>query len=156
MTRSPSITIRQAQPADRDQWEPLFLAYGVFYKTDFTKEILDGVWAWIMDEDHPVSAFVADSGGILVGFAHLREQADTFVAGPSWFLDDLFTHPDVRGQGIGRALIDAVTAHAAHHGGGDLRWITAADNNPAQHLYDTLATKTSWVMYEKSTSETTS
>jgi ribosomal protein S18 acetylase RimI-like enzyme len=155
MTELASVTIRLAQPADRKQWEPLFLAYGVFYKTDFTPEILDGVWAWIMDDNHPLSAFVADSGGTLVGFAHVREQPDTFVAGPSWFLDDLFTNPDVRGQGIGRALIDAVSAHAAHHGGGDLRWITAADNDQAQHLYDTLATKTSWVMYEKSISEET-
>jgi len=153
MTEQPPLTIRLAVAKDRDQWGPLFLAYGVFYETEFTPDILDGVWAWIQDRDHSVSAFVAERDGNLVGFAHLREQADTFVAGPSWFLDDLFTHPDARGQGVGRALIEAVSAHAAANGGGDLRWITAADNNPAQHLYDTLATRTTWVMYEKKTAE---
>jgi len=153
MAKSQNFVVRPAQATDRDLWEPLFLAYGVFYETAFSPDVINGVWDWICDEHHPVSAFVADREGALLGFAHLREQADTFVAGPSWFLDDLFTAPEARGQGVGRALIEAVTAHAADHGGGDLRWITAADNTPAQILYDTLATKTSWVMYEKNTSE---
>lgn len=151
MTKGGNVVVRPAQQTDRAQWAPLFLAYGVFYETAFSPEVVDGVWKWILDENHPLSAFVADRDGALLGFAHLREQADTFVAGPSWFLDDLFTAPEARGEGIGRALIGAVTAHASAHGGGDLRWITAADNNPAQFLYNTLATKTTWVLYEKNT-----
>lgn len=154
MSKAENVTIRLAEAKDRAQWEPLFLAYGVFYETAFSPVVLDGVWQWILDDTHPLSAFVAVRDNTLLGFAHLREQADTFVAGPSWFLDDLFTTPETRGQGVGRALIDAVTSHAAHHGGGDLRWITAADNNPAHYLYDSLATKTSWVLYEKKTQET--
>jgi hypothetical protein len=30
-----------------------------------------------------------------------------------------------------------------------LRWITAADNVTAQKLYDRIATRTSWVTYER-------
>lgn len=151
MTDPRPFQIRKIQPADRDQWEALFLAYGVFYETAFTQQIVEGVWEWLMDPSHSVSGFVAESEGTLLGFAHLREQADTFRAGPSWFLDDLFTLPTARGRGVGRALIDALKEHGAAHGGGDLRWITAADNTQAQHLYDTLASRTSWVMYELDT-----
>jgi len=153
MAPDQAFTVRLAKASDKEQWEAMFLAYGVFYETDFTPDILEGVWGWILDSSHPVSAFVADQAGELLGFAHLREQADTFVAGPSWFLDDLFTHPHARGQGVASALIEALRAYAESHGGGELRWITAQDNLTAQRLYDAIATKTSWVMYEKPTTK---
>jgi GNAT superfamily N-acetyltransferase len=148
MTQPSDIEIRPIGAGDRAQWEELFLAYGVFYETAFTPEIIKGVWEWLMNPQHSVHGFVAEEQGTLLGFAHLREQADTFRAGPSWFLDDLFTGPEARGRGVGRQLIAALRSHGASHGGGDLRWITAADNNQAQHLYDSVATRTSWVMYE--------
>lgn len=144
-------TLREALPRDKAQWRELFLAYGVFYETEFTPDILEGVWEWILDSSHPLTCWVADDDGVLLGFAHVREQPDTFVAGPSWFLDDLFTIPAARGRGIGRALISHAREFAAAHGGGDLRWITAEDNVVARGLYDTLATQTSWVMYELAT-----
>ena len=147
-----SITIRQASPGDAERWRELFTAYGVFYETDFDDGVLDGVWAWILDPEHPVTAFVAEADGAVVGFAHVRMQPDTFLAGPGWFLDDLFADPAHRGSGVGTALLEAVAEHAAANGGGTLRWITAADNERAQRVYDRLATRTTWVTYERETS----
>ena len=147
------ITTRLARPSDHDAWRELFTAYGVFYETHFEASVLDGVWAWILDPGHPLSAFVAEAQGALVGFAHVRMQPDTFTAGPGWFLDDLYTDPEYRGAGVGTALLDAVAAHARQHGGGTLRWITAADNERAQRVYDRIATRTTWVTYEQETSE---
>ncbi|MER3388940.1 MAG: GNAT family N-acetyltransferase [Microcella sp.] len=146
------ITIRPASPSDAQRWRELFTAYGVFYETAFDERVLDGVWAWILDPEHPVTAFLAETDGAVVGFAHMRSHPDTFVAGPGWFLDDLFADPSHRGSGVGTALLEAVAAHAAENGGGTLRWITAADNERAQHVYDRLATRTTWVTYEKETS----
>jgi ribosomal protein S18 acetylase RimI-like enzyme len=141
--------VRPMSAGDRAQWEELFLAYGVFYETSFGPEVLEGVWGWLMDPAHPVSGFVASHEDTLLGFAHLREHPDTFEAGPSWFLDDLFTRPEARGKGVARSLINALSDHVASHGGGTIRWITASDNTTAQGLYDQIATRTSWVMYEK-------
>ncbi len=147
--------IRPVGPDDRSAWQSLFTAYGVFYGTAFPPAVLDGVWTWLMDAAHEVSALVAEldapEGPRLVGFAHLRRLQDTFTAGPAWSLDDLYVAPEHRGTGIARALIAACdsTAHAA--GGGTLRWITASDNSTAQRLYDTVATRTTWVTYEKET-----
>ena len=146
-----SVAVRPVAQGDEASWRKLFLAYGEFYLTKFSPEILDGVWAWLMDSDHPERCFVAEWDGRVVGFAHLQQQVDTFRAGPGWFLDDLYVEPDHRGKGVARALITALSDYALAHGGGDLRWITAADNTPAQRLYDTIATKTSWVMYELDT-----
>ena len=147
--------IRPIGPGDRDAWQSLFTAYGVFYETDFSPAVLDGVWAWLMDAAHEVSALVAEidnpDGPGLVGFAHLRRLSDTFTAGPAWSLDDLYVAPEHRGAGIARALIAACEAAAHAAGGGTLRWITASDNSRAQSLYDTVATRTTWVTYEKET-----
>lgn len=154
MTDTPA-TIRAIERRDHDDWARLFTAYGVFYETSFPHHVLEGVWDWLMDADHEVSALVAEhvapGGQRLVGFAHLRRLHDTFTAGPSWFLDDLFVLPEHRGAGVARALIEAcdATAHAA--GGGTLRWITASDNSTAQRLYDKVATRTTWVTYERET-----
>lgn len=143
------LTIRRIEAADHEAWQRLFRDYGAFYETDFPADVIDGVWAWLMDARHPLTAFVAEHEGAVRGFAHVREQPDTFTAGPGWFLDDLYVDPDLRGTGAGTALLDAVAAHATAHGGGTLRWITAHDNDRAQRVYDRLATRTSWVTYEK-------
>ncbi len=145
------MIVRDLSPADYDQWRELFLAYGVFYKTDFTDDVIDGVWRDLLDPDHPETCFVANERGDLVGFAHIQRQYDTFRAGVSWFLDDLFVHPDFRGQSIARQLIDHAKNHAFHLGGGDLRWITADSNTQAMALYDKIATKANWVWYETPT-----
>ena len=97
---SPDFQIRPIAQGDREQWAILFLAYGVFYETDFSPEVLDGVWKWLMNPSHPIKAWVASGDHGLLGFAHLRFHDDTFTAGPAWFLDDLFTSPQARGKGV--------------------------------------------------------
>lgn len=143
--------VRGIRPADEARWRELFLAYGVFYETAFDERVLAGVWAWLAADDGPVRAFVAEHDGAVIGFAHLRRLVDTFTAGPAWHLDDLYVDTAHRGTGAATALIDAVAEHAAAHGGGTLRWITADDNLTAQRVYDRVATRTRWVTYEKET-----
>jgi ribosomal protein S18 acetylase RimI-like enzyme len=145
-----TVSVRPAEPRDRDAWGRLFVDYGVFYRTGFDERVVEGVWQWISDAAHEVKALVAvEGGGRLVGFAHYRRQADTFTSGTGWTLDDLYVSPDARGEGAATALIAAVTEAATTGGGGTLRWITAADNTTAQRLYDRLATRAGWVTYEK-------
>jgi len=143
--------IRSIGPGDREQWEALFLAYGVFYKTDFSREVLDGVWGWLMDDAAPVTAIVSASGDTVLGFAMYRSLPDTFTAKPAWFLDDLYVAPEYRGSGAASALILEVSKRARAQGGGALRWITADDNLTAQKVYNKLAKKTNYVTYELET-----
>ena len=143
--------VRDILEGDRDSWHRLFTEYGVFYKTEFSDSVRDGVWAWLMDAEADVCAVVAVDAGEVVGFAHYRQLPDTFTAGPEWYLDDLYVRPESRGSGAATALIDAVSERAASDGGGTLRWITAADNSVAQGVYDKIATRTTWVTYEKQT-----
>jgi ribosomal protein S18 acetylase RimI-like enzyme len=143
--------VRDIHEGDREAWRRLFTDYGVFYETEFSDTVLDGVWAWLMDAEADVCAVVAVSDDEVVGFAHYRSLPDTFTAANEWYLDDLYVQPESRGAGAATALIDAVAERAASDGGGKLRWITAADNTTAQRVYDKVATRTSWVTYEKQT-----
>lgn len=140
--------IRGIRPTDKAQWARLFVAYGVFYETAFTQEIVDAVFEKLTDASTDVQAIVAERGGALIGFAHFRRQYDTFTAGPGWYLDDLFVSPEARGSGAATALIDALRELAAGNGGGTVRWITAEDNTTAQRVYDRVAKRTTWVTYE--------
>jgi GNAT superfamily N-acetyltransferase len=139
--------IRPAEATDRERWGELFRAYGVFYESDFSDAVLDGVWAWLMDTEHVLNALVAEHDGTVVGIAHYRPVPDTFSAGTEWYLDDLFVAPQARGSGAATALIERLKEIAATTNG-TLRWITAADNATAQRVYDKVATKATWVTYE--------
>ena len=85
----------------------------------------------------------------MVGFAHHRVFSRPSAGGRGLYLDDLFARADVRGQGVGRALIERLSRLAREQDCAKVRWITAADNHVAQRLYDDLAERTGWVTYDK-------
>lgn len=140
--------VRPIEARDADAWRRLFRDYGVFYETSFDDAQLDHVWHLLTTADSGVDALVAEVGGVVVGFAHYRSHPDTFSAGRDWYLDDLFTDPSARGAGVATALIERLKEWARGTGPGTLRWITAADNETAQRVYDKLAKRTTWVTYE--------
>ncbi len=146
MTTSP--TVRFIESADEQQWRELFRAYREFYKLEASEEIVSRAWGWFMDPQHECKALVAEHNGTVLGFAHHRRFSSPYTGTSNIFLDDLFTHPESRGQGIGRALINELTDMAAAEGRACVQWMTAADNHQAQALYNTLATKTEWFTYE--------
>lgn len=143
-----SVTVRAIADGDADAWRRLFREYGVFYESDFDDAHLDHVWGLLRDPAAGVDALVAEVDSAVVGFAHYRRHPDTFSRGDDWFLDDLYTDASSRGRGVATALLAELTALAAATGPGTLRWITAADNARAQSVYDRVATRTTWVMYE--------
>lgn len=144
-----ALTVRPIDEPDAARWRELFTAYGVFYETAFTEEVLDRVWALVSTPGSGVEALVAESDGRVVGFAHHRSHPDTFTGGRDRFLDDLYVDPDARGLGAATMLIETIVGIAKAAGeSGVLRWITAADNERAQRVYDRIAARTTWLTYE--------
>ena len=142
------VVVRPVEPADREAWQQLFHAYRTFYEYDEGQDVVDRVWGWIHDDAHETNALVAELDGEVVGFAHLREFARPSSGKRGLYLDDLFARPDVRGQGVGRALIAHLGELAKARGFNKVRWITAEDNHTAQRLYDAMAERTTWVTYD--------
>jgi len=143
-----SVTVRQVAASDEAAWRPLFAAYGRFYRTEFSDAVLASTWSRLMTPGSGVDAIVAELDGEVIGFAHYRSHPDTFSTGTDWHLDDLYVDENARGHGVATQLIEHLAALARSTGPGTLRWITAADNERAQRVYDRIATRTTWVTYE--------
>lgn len=106
------------------------------------------VWNWFFHEERKIYCFLAVSGEKIIGFVHFREFLRPIKASVGIFVDDLFVDPEQRGQGIGPQLIKSVEKFASQRNISVIRWITGADNGNAMKVYDKLANKTSWVMYD--------
>lgn len=140
------ITIDNLAPSDRDVWEALFRAYIDFYQRAEPPEMYDRAWREFQ-MDTRLHAFGARLDGRLVGITHFLVHPST--SGPDvCYLQDLFTAPDARGQGVARALITAVTDWARAHGCSRVYWQTQASNSTARHLYDKVAENHGFIRYQ--------
>jgi len=149
MSIADAITIRPLCPDDREAWQPLWEAYLAFYEAPDVGAGSQRTFTRLVERCDGVAGFVAERGGTIVGFAHGVLHASTWHAGPACYLEDLFADPAVRGGGVGRALIDAVTAWGVDAGAERVYWITQTDNDAARRLYDTLAHVEPFVIYER-------
>jgi GNAT superfamily N-acetyltransferase len=146
------ITIGKLAPADRAVWEGLFHGYNTFYQSDYPQSMYDRAWAEFQ-ADERMHAFGAWLDGELVGITHFLIHVQT-TAPDACYLEDLFTAPAARGQGIGRALINAVAEWAAERDCGRVYWHTAESNATARLLYDKVATLPGFIMYTMDLSQT--
>ena len=65
------------------------------------------------------------------------------------YLQDLYVSDTLRGQGIGRLLIEAVYDEADKRGVPTVYWLTQDFNKPARLLYDKIATLTPFIKYNR-------
>jgi GNAT superfamily N-acetyltransferase len=88
-------------------------------------------------------------GGRLVGYACLYWHFSSLEAVESVLMNDLYVSEEARGEGVGRALIEASAEVARERGVPIVEWSTAPDNRTAQRLYDSTGAKRSeWFSYE--------
>lgn len=73
--------------------------------------------------------------GESVGFALFFHNFSTFLCRPGLYLEDLFVKPEMRGKGIGRALISAVGKVAEERGCGRVEWSVLDWNDSAIEFY---------------------
>jgi GNAT superfamily N-acetyltransferase len=144
-----NVIIRPIRPADHDRWLPLWRGYLAFYKAEVADEVTRTTFARFFDEAEPVHAFVAERGDDLVGVTHYLFHRNTWMVAPVCYLQDLFTAPEARGRGVGRALIEAVYAAARAEGSPRVYWMTQEGNATARGLYDTLAENSGFIQYRK-------
>ena len=142
-----AVTCRPPVAADKARWADLFRGYMAFYKVPPDEAVVEQVWAWLFDPAHEVKGLVAVLDGQVVGLAHYQPMARTLGANEVGYLSDLFTDPAVRGQGIGRALIDASLEVCRARGWPLLRWLTQEHNYAGRRLYDTYAPKSDFIVY---------
>lgn len=148
-----SLIVRRATRADYVRWIPLWDGYNAFYgrsgDTALAPEITTATWDRFFDPYEPMFALVAEQDGALLGLTHYLLHRSTTSLLPSLYLQDLFTSAEARGQGVGRALIEAVYRAAQDLGLPRVYWLTHETNETAMALYDRIAEKSGFVVYRK-------
>lgn len=149
-----SICIAALTEQDFDAWLDLWQGYLTFYKTSLPPQITNATWQKLMNNNTPVFGFGAfQSDGLgnnnLVGIVHAVIHPNTWNATDCCYLEDLFVSELVRGQGVGRTLIEHIYHFATEQNCNRVYWVTQDSNKKAQKLYDTLATQTDMIQYRK-------
>jgi GNAT superfamily N-acetyltransferase len=143
------VTVRALEDDDYPQWLGLWAGYLRFYRERLPEEITQTTFDRLVDPNNELKALVAESEGRPIGFAHYLFHPSTWSLSGYCYLEDLFVDPTVRGQGAGRALIQAVYAAADAGGASKVYWLTQEFNADARALYDTLGHRTSSIKYER-------
>ena len=141
-------SIREIQLKDKKQWKELYKGYANFYKVEMNIQILEKVWSWLHDKNHELNGIVYEIDGNIVALAHYRRMPRPLKGQDIGFLDDLFVEPIHRGKKIGEKLLNELKNILKSKGWGLIRWLTHDDNLRAKALYDRVAEKTSWDLYE--------
>ena len=140
--------VRDIEIKDKVEWEKLYYGYADFYKVEITEETLNTVWNWLHDLKHELNGLVYEIDNRIVAIAHYRQMPSPLRGKNIGFLDDLFVHPDFRGRKIAEDIINKLNDISKEQGWGLIRWITRNDNHSAKSLYDRVAKKSTWDVYE--------
>ena len=143
-----SLLVRQITPADRADWQRLYLAYLEFYETEPIESSTELVWSRLVNSEPEIQGLVVEDDGRIIGITHFHYQLSTWTHTWHCYLEDLYVDKESRGKGVARALINEVKTLATDKGCSELFWITRSTNETARKLYDKVATPTDFVRYE--------
>lgn len=145
-----TLLVRPLTAADESQWRVLWKGYLDYYETSLGPEIYDAAIKRLLSDEHAdYNGLVAELDGKLVGLTHYIYHTHGWQLEDICYLQDLYADPTVRGQGIGRALIEGVYAAADAAGKPKVYWLTQDFNTAGRRLYDRIATLTPFIKYNR-------
>lgn len=147
--RDDELVIRAPRPEERGRWDPLWQGYLRFYRQQLDPAVTETSWLRFLDPGEQPHALVAADGRELLGFATYLFHRSSWSVQPYCYLEDLFVAPEARGRGVARRLIKAVYAAADAAEAATVYWQTQEFNADARALYDTLARRTSHIVYQR-------
>lgn len=144
-----SVVVRPAQAGDREAWEVLWKGYQDFYEVNLDK-VTERLWQRLMAQnaDGPL-CLIAEVDGKIVGFTHYLFHGSCWSEKQRIYLNDLFTSPEARGRGVGKALIEAVYKAADDADAETVYWLTQDFNTAGRALYDKVARVTPFIKYQR-------
>lgn len=144
------LRIRPVRAEDEPEWRRLWTGYLAFYETSLPEEIFASTFRRLLTEDlREPRGLVAVLGPRTVGLVHYIFHRHCWRIEDACYLQDLYADPDVRGQGIGRALIEAVYRAADAAGCPSVYWLTQEFNYAGRMLYDRVGRRTPFIRYDR-------
>ncbi|SPH18342.1 hypothetical protein DEA8626_01879 [Defluviimonas aquaemixtae] len=150
MAQSEELTIRALRPGDEADWRRMWRAYLEFYKTTRPEEVYATAFERMLSgRPGEFRGLVAEVDGRPVGLAHYLFHRTGWEIAETCYLQDLYAEPEMRGRGVGRALIEAVYEAADAHGAVTVYWLTQDFNAAARRLYDRIGALTPFIKYAR-------
>lgn len=132
-----TATIRLARPTDLDAVTALASAFRDFLgDTEPSDEAFRAGFARLLAEPLAEYLLAELPDGRPGGYLALRYRDSAWHQGEEAELEDVFVHPDARGQGLGRALVAAAIARAEARGCRAVGLTTNERNEAAVALYE--------------------
>jgi GNAT superfamily N-acetyltransferase len=102
----------------------------------------------LLAEPPAVFAHVAEHDGEVGGFALWYLSFSTWQAGHGIYLEDLYVRPELRGLGLGRALLAELARICVERGYPRLEWAVLDWNTPSRGFYASLgaAEMSEWIV----------
>ena len=142
-----TLTIRAIEEKDKDQWLKLWAGYLEFYKSTISPEQTELTWKRLINNELKMFGFVAESEEGVIGFTHCLFRPSTWTETDYCYLEDLFVDPNIRGKGVGRALMNKVFELANEKNSKRVYWTTQEFNKTARVLYDSITLVSEFVQY---------
>jgi GNAT superfamily N-acetyltransferase len=148
-----AVEITPLVAADHDDWRRLWGLYQRFYEVALSEAVHVSTWQRLLDPTEPIKGAIArNAAGHAIGLVHHIRHRTGWDTADSCYLQDLYVDEQLRGGGVGRALINHVVQAAAAYGAAHVHWLTHETNTRAMRLYDDVAVRSGFVQYRKSTS----
>lgn len=145
-----TLTIRPIERSDEADWRRLWTSYLEFYESSVSEEVYKTTFERLVDPAKTDQcAALALKDGKPVGLVHWILHPHNWKLEDVVYLQDLYADPEVRGSGIGRALIEHVYDVADQNGTPGVYWLTQSFNAEARLLYDRIATVTPFIKYAR-------
>jgi ribosomal protein S18 acetylase RimI-like enzyme len=126
--------VRRATPGDAPQVARLLDDFQAEYDEPSPGvESLEERYAELIRNKEMIVLLVGDRPD---GFAQLRFRPWVYSAGLHSYLEELYVAPDLRGNGLGRALLEAAVETARGEGAEQMELGTSEDDEAARGLYE--------------------
>ena len=99
---------------------------------------IDQLRAWLFSGSPVAGCFVAETAVTIVGYAIFYRTFSTFLGRPGLWLEDLYVTPEMRGRGLGKALLRRLAEETVNNKHGRLEWAVLDWNQPAIDFYQAI------------------
>ncbi len=145
-----AIKIRPVEARDRAEWDRLWTAYLEFYETSVPAKVYESSFTRLLGNDaQDFHGMIAEVNGKPCGLVHYLFHRHMWKIENVCYLQDLYADPEVRGQGVGRRLIEAVYDAADRAGCPAVYWLTQDFNTQARQLYDRIGKLSPFIRYNR-------
>ncbi len=144
------VEIRSLRKLDEVEWRRLWTLYLEFYKASVSEEVYETTFERLLSErDNEFRGLMALVDGKPAGITHFLFHRHCWRVENVCYLQDLYVDAELRGTGLGRALIEQVYSEADAAGCPNVYWLTQEFNEVGRRLYDRIANVTPFIKYQR-------